>query len=233
MPHGLPEVPAPPASSIRTARVKPRLRGTSHRYAFLASLPPCLLLVAEAPDGRATWASVVYAVSLVGLLGTSALYHGVHWSPRARFWLARLDLAMIFVLIAGTYTPIAMLRLEPQLGSVVLTGVWGAALLGGVVKTLWKDPPKWASAAIYVGVGSMAVVFLPEVVAAIGATATVLMLAGGILYVAGAVVYGLQRPDPLPEVFGYHEIFHALVVAAATVHFVTIAFYIIPVGPTA
>ena len=233
MPHGLPEDPTHPASSIRTARVKPRLRGASHRYAFLASLLPCLLLVVDAPDGRATWASVVYAVSLVGLLGTSALYHGVHWSPRARFWLARLDLTMIFALIAGTYTPIAMLRLEPRLGSVVLTGVWGAALLGGVVKTLWKDPPKWASAAIYVGVGSMAVVFLPEVVAAIGATATALMLAGGILYVAGAVVYGLQRPDPLPEVFGYHEIFHALVVAAATVHFVTIAFYIIPEGPPA
>ncbi len=233
MPHGLPEDSTHPASSIRTARVKPRLRGASHRYAFLASLPPCLLLVAEAPDGRATWASVVYAVSLVGLLGTSALYHGVHWSPRARFWLARLDLTMIFALIAGTYTPIAMLRLEPQLGSVVLTGVWGAALMGGVVKALWKDPPKWASAAIYVGVGSMAVAFLPEVVAAIGATATALMLAGGILYVAGAVVYGLQRPDPLPEVFGYHEIFHALVVAAATVHFVTIAFYIIPEGPPA
>ncbi len=233
MPHGLPEDPTHPASSIRTARVKPRLRGASHRYAFLASLLPCLLLVVDAPDGRATWASVVYAVSLVGLLGTSALYHGVHWSPRARFWLARLDLTMIFALIAGTYTPIAMLRLEPRLGSVVLTGVWGAALLGGVVKTLWKDPPKWASAAIYVGVGFMAVVFLPEVVAAIGATATALMLAGGILYVAGAVVYGLQRPDPLPEVFGYHEIFHALVVAAATVHFVTIAFYIIPEGPPA
>jgi hemolysin III len=223
--------PTTPAAS--KARVKPRLRGASHRYAFLASLLPCLLLVWSAPDGRATLASAVYAGSLVGLLGTSALYHGVHWSPRARFWLARLDLAMIFALIAGTYTPIAMLRLEPRLGTVVLTGMWGAALLGGVLKTIWIAPPKWASAATYVGVGSVALVFLPEVVVAIGGPATGLIILGGVLYVAGAVVYGLQRPDPLPEVFGYHEIFHAFVVAAATVHFVAIALYIVPASPPA
>jgi hemolysin III len=212
-------------------RVKPRLRGVSHRYAFLAALLPCLLLVHSAPAGRATLASAVYAGSLLALLGTSALYHEVHWSPRTRFWLARLDLALIFVLIAGTYTPIAMLELEPQLGSVVLSGVWGAALLGAVLKTIWIDPPKWASAAIYVGVGSVALAFLPQVVAAIGDTATALMMLGGGLYVAGAIVYGLQRPDPLPEFFGYHEIFHAFVVAAAAVHFTTIALYVVPAGP--
>jgi hemolysin III len=212
-------------------RVKPRLRGVSHRYAFLAALLPCLLLVHSAPAGRATLASAVYAGSLLALLGTSALYHEVHWSPRARFWLGRLDLALIFALIAGTYTPIAMLELEPQLGSVVLSGVWGAALLGAVLKTIWIDPPKWASAAIYVGVGSVALAFLPQVVAAIGDTATALMMLGGGLYVAGAIVYGLQRPDPLPEFFGYHEIFHACVVAAAAVHFTTIALYVVPACP--
>jgi hemolysin III len=212
-------------------RVKPRLRGVSHRYAFLAALLPCLLLVHSAPAGRATLASAVYAGSLLALLGTSALYHEVHWSPRARFWLARLDLALIFALIAGTYTPIAMLELEPRLGSVVLSGVWGAALLGAVLKTIWIDPPKWASAAIYVGVGSVALAFLPQVAAAIGDTATALMMLGGGLYVAGAIVYGLQWPDPLPEFFGYHEIFHAFVVAAAAVHFTTIALYVVPAGP--
>ena len=127
----------------------------------------------------------------------------------------------------------ALARLEPQLGSVVLTGGWGAALLGGVLKTIWIAPPKWASAAIYVGVGSVALVFAPEVVAAIGGPATALVILGGVLYVAGAVVYGLQRPDPLPEIFGYHEIFHAFVVAAATVHFVAIALYIVPANPPA
>lgn len=211
--------------------MKPRLRGVSHRYAFLAAMLPCLLLVSQAPSGRATFASAVYAGSLVGLLGTSALYHGIHWSPRARFWLARLDLTMIFVLIAGTYTPIAMLRLDPQLGSLVLAGMWGTALLGGVLHTLWGNPPKWVSAATFVSVGSVVVLFLPPVIAAIGTTPTVLMVLGGALYVAGAVVYGLQRPDPIPDVFGYHEVFHAFVVAGASVHFVTIAAYIIPIGP--
>jgi hemolysin III len=215
------------------ALVKPRLRGVSHRYAFIASLVPCLLLVLEAPSGRATLASALYAGSLVGLLGTSAVYHGISWSPRARFWVARIDLLMIFVLIAGTYTPIAMLRLEPRLASIVLAGVWGTALFGGVLKTLWRAPPKWASAAIFVSVGSVAVLFLPHVVAAIGVPASALMLLGGAFYVAGAIVYGLQRPDPIPAVFGYHEMFHAFVIAGAAVHFVTIAVYIIPGGSRA
>jgi hemolysin III len=211
--------------------VKPRLRGVSHRYAFIGSLVPCLLLVLEAPSGRATLASALYAGSLVGLLGTSAVYHGISWSPRARFWVARLDLLMIFVLIAGTYTPIAMLRLEPRLASVVLAVVWGTAFFGAVLKTIWSEPPKWASAAIFVSFGSVAVLFLPQVVAAIGVPATALMLLGGALYVAGAIVYGLQRPDPIPAVFGYHEMFHAFVIAGAAVHFVTIAVYIIPGNP--
>jgi hemolysin III len=210
------------------ARVKPRLRGVSHRYAFLVSLLPCFLLVWKAPSGRATLASALYAGSLVGLLGTSALYHGVHWTPRARFWVARLDLLMIFVLIAGTYTPIAMLRLEPEPAAVVLALVWGATLFGGILKTLWSEPPKWASAAIFVGVGSVAVLFLPDVVASIGVPATVLMLLGGACYVAGAIVYGLQRPDPMPAVFGYHEIFHAFVLAGAALHFVAIAVWVVP-----
>lgn len=212
-------------------RVKPRLRGVSHRYAFMASLLPCLFLVSEAPSGRATLASALYAGSLVGLLGTSALYHGINWSPRARPWVARFDLMMIFVLIAGTYTPIAMLHLEPRLSAVVLAGLWGTASFAGVLKTIWSKPPKWASAAIFVSFGSGAVLFLPNLVATIGVPAAALMLLGGALYVAGAIVYGLQRPDPIPAVFGYHEIFHSFVIAGAAVHFVTIAVYIIPGSP--
>jgi hemolysin III len=215
-------------SSPLKVRVKPRLRGISHRYAFVGALLPAVLLVWLAPSGRATWASAIYAGSLVGLLGTSALYHGVTWSERARFWVGRVDLVMIFVLIAGTYTPIAMLRLEPDLAPVVLTAVWSTALLGGIVKVIWRDPPKWASAAIYVSVGSVAIFFLPQVVAAIGPTATALMLVGGVLYGLGALVYGVQRPDPIPEVFGYHEIFHLFVIAAAGVHFAATALYVVP-----
>jgi hemolysin III len=213
------------------ARVKPQLRGVSHRYAFMAALLPCLMLVWKAPSGRATLASAVYCGSLLGLLGTSALYHGIDWSPRTRYWVARIDLAMIFVLIAGTYTPIAMLRLEPQLASIVLLTVWGTALCGAILATIWVAPPKWASAAVSVGVGSVALLFLPQVVDAIGGRATALMLLGGVLYIAGAIVYGLQRPDPFPEVFGYHEMFHAFVIAGAAVHFLAIAIYVTPLSP--
>jgi hemolysin III len=231
MAYSSPEVSVAPRLARTNARVKPRLRGVSHRYAFIAFLLPCLMLVAAAPSGRATLASAVYAASLVGLLGTSALYHGINWSPRKRYWLARLDLVMIFALIAGTYTPIAMLRLEPQLATLVLSGVWGAALFGGLVKTIWVAPPKWASAAIYVGMGSAALLFLPHVVAAIGTPATALMALGGALYIAGAIAYGLQWPDPIPAVFGYHEIFHGFVIAGAVVHFVTIAVFVVPATP--
>ena len=211
--------------------MKPQLRGVSHRYAFMAALLPCVMLVWKAPSGRATLASAVYCGSLLGLLGTSALYHGIDWSPRTRYWVARIDLAMIFVLITGTYTPIAMLRLEPQLASIVLLAVWGTALCGAILETIWVAPPKWASAAVYVGVGSVALLFLPQVVDAIGGRATALMLLGGALYIAGAIVYGLQRPDPFPEVFGYHEMFHAFVIAGAAVHFLAIAIYVTPLSP--
>ena len=176
-------------------------------------------------------ASAVYAGSLIGLLGTSALYHGINWSPRARFWVARVDLWMIFVLIAGTYTPIAMLRLEPPLASLVLIGMWSGVLVGGLVKTFWTEPPKWASAAVFVGFGSVALLFLPRVASAIGLSATLLMLLGGALYIAGAIVYGLQRPDPIPDAFGYHEVFHAFVIAGAAVHFVAIAVFVVPGTP--
>jgi hemolysin III len=217
--------PALPAAAVR---VKPLLRGVLHRYAFLAALLPCCWLIARAPSGRATLACAIYCGSLLGLLCTSALYHGVTWSPRTRYWLARVDLLMIFVLIAGTYTPIAMIRLEPELGAIVLAGMWCGVLLGGGVTTFWVDPPKWATAAIFVSVASAAVLFLPALVSAVGLTATALIAVGGALYVVGAIVYGLQRPDPSPAVFGYHELFHAFVVVAAAVHFVTIAIYVVP-----
>jgi hemolysin III len=192
---------------------------------------PCAWLVWKAPTGSATVASAIYAGSLLGLFGTSALFHEVHWSPRARFWLGRLDLLMIFVLIAGSYTPVAMLRLEPGLGSTVLVGIWTTVLVGGIVKTLWRNPPKWLSAVIFVSIASSALLYLPEVVAGIGPTATALMLLGGGLYTLGAAAYGLQWPDPFPATFGYHEIFHAFVIAGAAVHFATIAGYVVLATP--
>ena len=222
---------SPPAAPPAPTRVKPRLRGVSHRYAFLVGMIPCALLVWKAPSGSATIASAIYAASLLGLFGTSALFHEIHWSPRARFWIGRLDLLMIFVLIAGSYTPVAMLRLSPGLGSRVMVGVWTTVLVGGIVKTLWRHPPKWVSAVIFVGIASSALLFLPDVIAGIGPTATALMLLGGGLYTLGAAAYGLQWPDPVPATFGYHEIFHAFVIAGAAVHFATIAGYVVLGAP--
>jgi len=137
---------------------------------------------------------------------------------------------MIFVLIAGSYTPIALLALEEPLASLVLWLAWGAAAAGIVLKLLWTDPPKWASSLVYVAMGSMGVFFLPALVESVGAPAMALYLIGGLLYIAGAAVYGLQRPDPLPASFGYHEIFHALVIVAASTHFAAVAIYLVPMA---
>lgn len=221
---------SPDESSIDALRrrTKPSWRGVSHQYAFFASLitGPALVLTARNP--RALTAATIYACSLSALLGASALYHRVTWSPSARYWMSRLDLAMIFLLIAGSYTPIAMLVLAPPTGATVLWCVWGAALAGIVLKLLWENPAKWAAALVYVAMGSTAIFLMPEINRALGVAPLSLLLGGGVLYIAGAAVYALQRPDPLPAVFGYHEIFHALVIMAATTHYIAMAAYVLP-----
>ena len=142
--------------------------------------------------------------------------------------MRRLDHSMIFLLIAGTITPFAVITLDGPLATAVLITVWTAALAGIVVETIWIDAPKWVSAAVYVGVGSLGAIALPAIIAEAGLGAGLLIAAGGILYVVGAVVYARQRPDPRPAVFGYHEIFHVLVVAAAAAHFAAVALYVSP-----
>ncbi len=209
-------------------RVKPRLRGVSHRWAFFASLFTGVALVLVARDMRAAAAAIVYAVSLSALFGVSALYHEVTWSVAGRRWMRRLDHSMIFLLIAGTYTPLGLLVLRGKLALAVLAVVWGGALLGMAQNLVWVGAPKWFSALVYVALGWVAVVAFPDLVAQLGATATGLIVLGGVLYSLGAGVYALRRPDPVPEVFGYHEVFHALVIAAAVVHYAVVAFYVIP-----
>jgi hemolysin III len=212
------------------ARVKPRLRGVVHQYAFFASLVagPALVLTAKTP--RAMVAAAVYGFSLSALLGASALYHRVTWTPRARFWMARLDLSMIFFLIAGSCTPIALLALRPPLGTEVLWAVWIAAAAGILLKILWANPTKAASALVYVVMGSLGVFLMPAIAHTAGLAPVSLLAAGGVLYIAGAAVYAFQQPDPLPTVFGYHEIFHSLVVVAATLHYIAIAGYVLSLG---
>jgi hemolysin III len=208
---------------------KPRLRGVSHQWAFFFSLVTGTALVIAAPAGRATTASAIYAVSVAGLFGTSALYHRVNWaSQNARRWMRRLDHSMIFVLIAGTYTPFALLVLEGTLATVILVVVWAGALGGIVLKLVWIDAPKPLIAVLYVMLGWVAVAAFPELLDELGVTSTMLVAAGGVLYTAGAVVYALGRPNPAPTVFGYHEIFHALVIAAAALQYAVIAFFVVP-----
>jgi len=214
----------------RIAPIRPRLRGVSHQYAFFVSLACGVALILGASGGRARLAAVIYAVAVSALLGTSALYHRVTWRPRARRWMRRLDHSMIFVLIAGTYTPVALLALRGPLATAILVGVWAAALGGVVFKLVWIDAPKWLFALVYVALGWVSLVVIGELPAAIGWLGVAGLAAGGLLYTAGAVVYASGRPDPAPRVFGYHEVFHALVLAAAGLHYAVIAFAVLPRG---
>jgi hemolysin III len=208
--------------------VKPRMRGVLHQYAFFVSVVLGAVLVIVAPDGRARLAAAIYAFAVSGLLGTSALYHRITWSKRARAWMRRLDHSMIFVLIAGTYTPFALLVLSGALAQAILIVVWAGALGGIVLNLVWITAPRWLIAAVYVALGWVAVAAMPALADKLGASGVALLMGGGLLYTAGAVIYATKRPDPSPQVFGYHEIFHALVVAAAAAHFAVVAFYALP-----
>jgi hemolysin III len=202
--------------------LKPRMRGVLHAYAFFAALGAGAMLVAAAEGGRERLAATVYVLGLAGLLGTSALYHRVSWrGPRARMWMRRLDHSMIFVLIAATATPVALLVLDDPLRTVLLATMWGGAGAGVMLSLLWPMSPKWVNAVLYVAVGWCGLIALPNL-AADHVLALVLIGTGGLLYSVGAVVYAAGRPDPWPGTFGYHEVFHALVTVAAALHFVAV-----------
>ncbi len=211
------------------ARSKPRLRGVSHEWAFFVSLIAGGALVLSAPSGRSAAVAAIYAGSLSALLGVSALYHRVDWRrPEIRRWMRRLDHSMIFLLIAGTVTPFAVLVLGGALGDALLIAVWAGAAAGIVVEMVWVEAPKWVAVTVYLAVGWIGALGFPAIVIKAGLGAGVLIAIGGILYTVGAIVYARQRPDPNPAVFGYHEIFHALVIAAATAHFAAVAIYALP-----
>jgi hemolysin III len=222
----------PSASALPSPRgVKPRLRGVSHEWACFAFIGIGVALVVAAPEGKATLAAAIYAASVVALFGTSALYHRINWiSARARRWMRRLDHSMIFLLIAGTTTPFCVLVLTGPLADALLVAVWAGAAAGIVVELIWVEAPKWVTTIVYLAVGWTGALGFPAIVVAAGVGAGALIAIGGILYTAGAVVYARQRPDPRPATFGYHEIFHVLVIAAAAAHFAAIALYALPAG---
>ena len=213
---------------MRSAASKPRLRGLLHQYAFLASLPAFPILLLCSGTDRAAFAATVYGLSLIALFGVSALFHRVTWSAGTRRWMGRLDHAMINLFIAGTFTPLGLLVLSGTLATVSLALVWGGALAGILLHVLWIDAPKALSAVVYVVLGSSGAAALPQLVVHVGWGPTSLLALGGLLYWAGAAVYALRRPDPAPGVFGYHEVFHALVIAAAVTHYAVFALYVLP-----
>jgi hemolysin III len=205
----------------------PRFRGRLHQVAFFVAVPAGIALVAAAPTALSRTAAAIYALSLAGLYGTSALYHRMPWSPRARGWMKRLDHSMIFVLIAGTYTPFSLLVLTGAWRTVLLSVVWAGAALGIILKMVVIDGLKTLAATLYIGLGWMVVAASPQMVRGLPPVATALLAIGGVLYTTGAIVFATRRPDPSPAVFGYHEVWHAMVVGASLCHFAAVSLVVL------
>jgi len=202
---------------------KPSWRGRIHLVAFLVSIPAGVALVLLSRGVSAHVGAAIFAVSLIGLFGVSAIYHTGDWAPDVRARLRRMDHAMIFVLIAGSYTPITLLALQPAWGISLLAIVWTVAVVGVTLALLRFGTLHRAGGYLYVGMGWIVVIALPAVVNSLGGTELALLFAGGVLYTVGAVGLRLQRPNPRPLVFGYHEVWHAMTVAAAACHFTLVA----------
>lgn len=207
-------------------RVKPRLRGVFHELAFPAAVGLGVALSLSAGGTRELVSAIVFAAAVALMFGASALYHRPTWKPRARSWLARVDHAGIYLLIAGTYTPFGLLVMSAGWAIPILAVVWAGALAGILLKLFWVSGPKWLSAAIGVTLGWVGVVAFSQLLT-IDVVGLALLVLGGLLYTAGAVVYAFKRPDPLPDVFGYHELFHALTIGGVGCQYACIAFFVL------
>jgi hemolysin III len=206
---------------------KPRMRGWLHAYAFGVAIV-CGIVLCSLATGRPGWSAfvscAVYSVTVCTLFGTSALYHRRVWSARGYQVMRRLDHSMIFVFIAGTYTPFCVLLLRGRVGAIVLGTVWTGAVLGVGLKLIVPNAPRWLSAPLYIALGWVAIAVLPDIARLGGVTVLVLLVAGGVAYSVGAVFYALRRPNPWPTVFGHHEFFHACTLVAAICHQVAVYF---------
>jgi hemolysin III len=206
----------------------PRFRGVFHQYAFFAAVLAGIVLVVLADGSRERFAVWVYAVALAAMFGASALYHRFPWrSAAARLRARRLDHAMIFVFIAGTYTPFTLLAFHGALQAVVLATVWVGAMLGVVLELYWIHAPRWVSAIAYLAVGWIGIIALPQFFPALGVASAVLVIVGAVLYTVGALAYAAGWPDPFPRTFGFHEVFHVLVVAAAATQFIALSLVVL------
>ena len=197
-----------------------------HQWAVLVAAVGGAVLVDGASTPAERLSAVVFAAALTLMFTISALYHRITWQPRARTWMRRLDHAAIYLLIAGTYTPFGLLALEGRWRWTLLPLVWGGALIAIVLKLAWTDSPKWVAATAGIVLGWMGVIAFPSIVDQ-GWTPVLLLLVGGIFYSAGAIIYARAKPDPIPHVFGYHELFHALVIVAAACQYAAVAMFIL------
>jgi hemolysin III len=208
--------------------LKPLLRGVSHAYAFWAALAAASVLTVLAPAGTPRVGAVVYGIGLCGLFAASGTYHRWRWNPRWRPLLRRIDHSTIFVFIAASYTPVALLVMHGTLRWAILVAVWAGALGGVILSVAWITAPRVVSAVCYLALGWVSVFALPQMIDRLDVAPLVLLAAGGVLYSVGAVVYATKRPDPWPETFGFHEVFHVLVILAAAVQFIALAGWVFP-----
>lgn len=217
----MPEVTSPDVAAVDIS--KPKLRGWLHAGMFPAAVVAGIVLITLAGSTRARIACTVYAVSACLLFGVSGLYHRGRWGPRANAVLRRLDHANIFLIIAGTYTPLTILLLPPGRGQLLLWLVWAGALAGIAFRVFWVGAPRWLYTPCYIALGWAAVFFLPDFLRTGGIAVLVLVVVGGLLYSAGGVIYGIKRPNPSPTWFGFHEVFHSFTLAAFITHYVGIS----------
>ncbi|RHA43654.1 PAQR family membrane homeostasis protein TrhA [Cellulomonas rhizosphaerae] len=203
--------------------VKPHLRGWIHAGVAPFVLAASIVLVVLSPTPAAKWSTAVFGLSAVMLFGTSAIYHRGRWSPRVAGVLRRLDHTNIFLIIAGTYTPLAVLLLPQHTAEILLVIVWSGALVGLLARVFWLGAPRWVYVPVYVALGWVAVAFLPQFYRSGGPAIMWLVIGGGLAYTLGAVVYGTKRPNPSPRWFGFHEIFHALTVVGFTCHYIAVS----------
>ncbi|ROS23031.1 hemolysin III family protein [Cellulomonas sp. PhB150] len=216
-----PQEPGPVERVVET--VKPHLRGWIHAGVAPFVLIASIVLVVLSPTAAAKWSTAVFGLSAVMLFGTSAIYHRGRWSPRTAAVLRRLDHTNIFLIIAGTYTPLAVLLLPARTAKVLLIIVWAGALVGLLARVFWLGAPRWVYVPVYVALGWVAVAFLPQFYRSGGPAVMWLVIGGGLAYTLGAVVYGLKRPNPSPRWFGFHEIFHVLTVVGYTCHYIAVS----------
>lgn len=201
---------------------KPFLRGHFHQAAFFVALGSCIMLVLKTDEGSSLWATLIYSISLIFLLGVSALYHRINWPMQKRLFMKRLDHSAIYFLIAGTFTPVCLHSLNAESAQTLLITIWTVAFFGVLQSLFFINSPKWLSAIFYVVAGYLILPYLPEINQQIGLKNVMLLVGGGLAYTIGALSYALKKPNFYPEVFGYHEVFHLWVIVGAILHFTLI-----------